>query len=125
MLRLLYPAEDTAHTASFGLSKVSSRKHPNVCFMDTLIVHMGLPRKSQRQGGGGDCEELFIWVDSCLLLQMGLLFIMYPLLPGAQLAPCSRKFFVVKPHHCSAAEHLLAVAISSFTPKLWDEAGDN
>ena len=33
--------------------------------------------------------------------------------------------FLLKPHHSSAAEHLFAVAISAFTPKLWDEAGDN
>lgn len=77
--------------------------------------------------GGRGTEELFIWVDSCLMLWMDLLFIMYPLLPGACLAPCSKTFFfffLLKPHHCSAAKHLFAVAMSAFTLKLL-EAGDN
>lgn len=33
-------------------------------------------------------------------------------------------FFLLKPHHCSAAKHLFAVAMSAFTLKLL-EAGDN
>lgn len=58
MLRLLYPVEDSAHTASFGLSKVSSKNQPNVvCFMDTLIMHMGFPRNSQSAEGGGVGRE--------------------------------------------------------------------
>lgn len=63
--------------------------------------------------------ELFIWVDSCSVLQMGLLFIVYPLLPEACLAP---RFFLT-PHHCSATECLFAVAINAFTLKFWEEAG--
>lgn len=76
--------------------------------MDTLITHMGFPRSSQRQGGGRNQEELFIWVDSCILLQLGLLFIMYPLLPGACLAPCSRKGFFF-----SSLNHITEVLLST------------
>lgn len=29
-------------------------------------------------------------------------------------------YFFLKQHHCGAAEQLFAVAVSAFTPKLWD-----
>lgn len=127
MLPLLCPAGGLSPHSQFWALQGFFKKPAKCLFYGHPHNAYGFSKEQPKARRGGNYEELFIWVDSCLLLQMGLLFIMYPLLPGACLAPCSKCWFcfLLKPHHCGAAEHLFAVAISAFTPKLWDKAGDN